>query len=423
MDQGDLYTIHGGDPLIAANSPAGSGLMTQGLSVKRGANFNFDLNDVATLNPYSGLSLQSWLSKISLKLKGIVVPYEALSCLDYSIFEQDEYEAFADVLCLLVQFPGIVKNSFRTLESSHILTLLFRVTDSLPDVWAADIDNQIKEAEEEEADHAGPNNTTGADPMDHFDTARAKQEHGDEIIESSLLNQPLQTGQWAKDDRLSKTEIEGGHSKAVEHSKSQANGLKDHENQQQLRQNRQEIVEETEAQTEGPVEMPDVETHLEANIQQEAIKDEGSSVTTVMNEVTGTEEQSTQEVDGEQDSEMSSNREEEQEQEGSEPVSTPLNFEAGEELNKHVEKSSEEEAPETAENALQGEAGENILLERALTKTGEDNGKGKGKERADQADDALQISPERLVKLAFYECVRQVLENGMRMVGLVPLDV
>ncbi|KAK5053736.1 hypothetical protein LTR84_001697 [Exophiala bonariae] len=48
-------------------------------------------------------------------------------------------------------------------------------------------------------------------------------------------------------------------------------------------------------------------------------------------------------------------------------------------------------------------------------------GKGKGKEKPFHADIEPQIASDRLVKLAFYECVRQVLENGMRMVGMVPL--
>lgn len=576
MDHGDLYTMHGEEPLEIAKSLAGSALMTQGLSVKRGTTFNFDLDDMANFNQYNGLSLQSWLSKIGLKLKDIVIPYEAISSLDYSIFEQDEYEAFADVLRLLVQFPGTVKNSFRTLESSHILTLLFRVTDLLPDVWAADIDNQIQEVEEEEAYNAGPSNMIGSEPVNRTNTAIPKEELGEDVGESSLLKQPLQTGEWVEDDRLSKTETEGGHSEALEHSKFQPNSLKNDGNQQQPGQSHQEIDEKAEAQIDGPVEKLDVVTSLEARIheespleeaplskgehspgspigdetsgindtdkagevigetthdpeeapgheepgtqtspedkerqedyssenekhkisgtwdddisqqgiildsaeaeeykqdkilgmqqqsllqdpkdeglkdgaltscniqtrqrkdsrillgeegfQQKAIIDEGCSENMAMNEVTGIEEQPTQEEAREQDDEISPEREnEEQEQAGSEPASMPLNSKAGEELGKNAEKSPpKEEPPEEVENASQGDASENVLLGKTLTIREEDEGEGEGKERADQADDDLQISPERRVKLAFYECVRQVLENGMRMVGLVPLEV
>jgi arginyl-tRNA synthetase len=46
-----------------------------------------------------------------------------------------EKEAYADILQLLVQFPGIAKSSFKPLECSIILTYLFRVTDLLPTVW------------------------------------------------------------------------------------------------------------------------------------------------------------------------------------------------------------------------------------------------------------------------------------------------
>lgn len=579
-DRGDLYTIHSDESLTIANSLAGCALMTQGLSAKRGAKFSFDLNDMATLNPYNGLSLQYWLSKISLKLKGIMIPSQALGSLDYSIFEQDEYEPFADVLRLLVQFPGTVKNSFRTLESSYILTLLFRVTDLLPDVWAADTDNQIEDIEEAEANHAGPSHMVGTKPVNHVDAAKAKQELGEGVAGSSLVKDPLQTGEWVVDDRLPKTEIEGGHSEALGHSKSPANTLKDDDDDQQLGRSHQEIDEKAETQADGPMEKLGVEGPLdveihdenpqavrhdqpaaglsqekgalskedhsqgstvegdetprmnytdkageiggvapqvpeethdsskdeecredcglenekhkicgtrdddsdqqgitfdsaggancnqdkilgieqrpllqdskdqgsqheplsscniqprqrqnsgillgEEGIQQEAIKNEDNSENTATNEVTGIEEQLTQEEAREQDSDISPKREEGQEQEGCEPISTPLTSQAGEELNRHAEKPSEEEPLEKVENSLQEEAGENVRLEKTLTIGEEDLGKGKGKARADQADDELRIPPERLAKLAFYECVRQVLENGMRMVGIVPVDI
>ncbi|KEF51178.1 uncharacterized protein A1O9_12792 [Exophiala aquamarina CBS 119918] len=166
MERDDLYGIRGSDASAAADSLAVLALMTQEMSIKRGANFGVDLDDMATLNPYNGLSLQYWLSKINMKLKGVIIPREALGYVDYSMFGQDEYEAFADVLRLLIQFPGTVKPSFRTLESSHILILLFRVTDLLPDVWEADPDNNGAELEEEVEVQPGPSNIVTAEPLD-----------------------------------------------------------------------------------------------------------------------------------------------------------------------------------------------------------------------------------------------------------------
>jgi len=87
---------------------------------------------VATLDGYTGLSLQDWFAKLCSKLNGATINRDELESIDYSILEQD---AYADVLRLLAQFPGVIKTSFRSFESSTVLTYLFRITDLLPAVW------------------------------------------------------------------------------------------------------------------------------------------------------------------------------------------------------------------------------------------------------------------------------------------------
>ena len=130
-DQDYIKEFQGGDSKVS-DALGATALMTQDLSIRRGGNFNFDSNKMATADGYTGLSLQHWYAKLSSKLKGAAINRDELESTDYSMFEK---EAYADVLRLLVQFPGIVKSSFRSLESSIILTYLFRLTDLLPAVW------------------------------------------------------------------------------------------------------------------------------------------------------------------------------------------------------------------------------------------------------------------------------------------------
>jgi arginyl-tRNA synthetase len=131
-DQDNIKEFQGGDSSKVSDVLGGIALMTQDLSIRRGSNFTFDINKMATADGYTGLSLQDWFAKLSSKLNGAAVNRDELESTDYSMFEK---EAYADVLRLLVQFPGIVKSSFKPLESSTILTYLFRIIDLLPTVW------------------------------------------------------------------------------------------------------------------------------------------------------------------------------------------------------------------------------------------------------------------------------------------------
>lgn len=107
-------------------------LMVQDLSIKRGSSFTFDVDKIAIIDGHTSLNLQHWFAKLCLKLSGTSIPRDELENADYTMFEQEEY---ADVLRLLIQFPHVVKSSFKLLESSAILGYLFRLTDLLAIIW------------------------------------------------------------------------------------------------------------------------------------------------------------------------------------------------------------------------------------------------------------------------------------------------
>ena len=107
-------------------------LMVQDLSMRRLGKFTFDIHKIAVTDGHTGLNIQQWFMKLSLKLNGTFVPRDELQSADYTIFDKEEY---ADVLRVLAQFPHVVKSSFKPLESSTILAYLFRLTDLLPYVW------------------------------------------------------------------------------------------------------------------------------------------------------------------------------------------------------------------------------------------------------------------------------------------------
>jgi arginyl-tRNA synthetase len=130
-DPENAKSLQDGDSDVSDTLVA-TALMVQELSVRRITNFTLDIDKMATADGDTGLSLQQWFARLSSKLNGVTIDSEELEGIDFSIFEQDEY---ADVLRLLVQFPDIVKSSFKPLESSTILAYLFHLTDLLLAVW------------------------------------------------------------------------------------------------------------------------------------------------------------------------------------------------------------------------------------------------------------------------------------------------
>ncbi|KAI1623174.1 arginyl-tRNA synthetase [Exophiala viscosa] len=125
----EVSTSNLADALVA------TGLMTQELSIKRGGTFTYDTAKMATMDGDTGLTLQYWLTKLDSKLKGVRIVSEELDNADYSIFTD---ESFYDVLRLLIQFPGIVKSSFKNFEASIILTYLFQLANTLEAVLGED---------------------------------------------------------------------------------------------------------------------------------------------------------------------------------------------------------------------------------------------------------------------------------------------
>lgn len=495
VQHGDLPVTQGSELSQVAESLAGIGLLTQQGLAKRGANFNVDLDDMAALNPYTGLLLQCWLSKIRFqKLKGLVIPREALVHADYSIFDQDEYEPFADVLRLLVQFPGMVKHSFKTLESSHILTLLFRVTDLLPDVWAADPDNreqQEGEGEEEAEESAGPSNTVGVDTADHAKATGLTEDHLQEDITEASPPEKLPEAEEFMENELEREadrhqppeqNVQGDGTETTTHAggaietscpEDSPEAVADSENTEAALDNEAaaessqqdgfpsteghsstsmpdeaEMVGE-ESQPLGETPTPGVPTTEDEVASPPQLSGEGSETklpptehdpptrqcrdsgiflggAEAEKEASGGDAASAEiaAVDGLSSlrEESSSQQQEEigvEEEEGDIP---PIDGELQElasqsnvnEFNNDAESSSPQEGlpEETIEGEGNGEGG------------GEDTGKGKGRERTDELDaESPILSSEKLVKLAFYDCVRQVLENGMSIVGIVPLRV
>lgn len=474
--EGDFYGIHGREPSVVADPLAAIAITTQTLLVRRGANLTVDLGGMATLNPYNGLLLQYWLSKISMKLEGVVISREALDQMDYSIFAEDGFTAFAEVLRLLIQFPGTVKTAFRTLEASHILTLLFRITDWLSEAWKADTDNQGHEAEEDVVDHAGPSSGPTVETLDYVKPApkdsgeilagpssvkdqigtegSVEDEHRGGKREEDVNNQPEKPvevldleipkepgvqaesaeppqgeglGPGLSVDEISLPQKGASPSqtdRADEISESAIETTAGEIGGQDVR-GQDELSQEAPSKDEGAQvlgmqtrERKDSGILLgEDEIRKELSETEPSKQTLAAKEVDTLQENASQGEKQGLDSELPpQSKEEGQVQENLEPASTPNIAEAEEGLNKDTNVSCE---PEIAGNVVQEDAEEGLSQEQDFQRE-----KGKGKERADQAggdETAPDIPPETLVKLAFYQCVRQVLENGMRMVGLVPL--
>lgn len=128
----ETSSLFHGEGTNIADVLGGINLMVEDLSIRRGSNFVFDLNKMATGGEYTGLNLQKWHTMLSRRLTSVVIDRDQLACTDYTMLEED---AYADILRLLLQFPGTVKSSFKALESSNILTLLFNIINLLPNLW------------------------------------------------------------------------------------------------------------------------------------------------------------------------------------------------------------------------------------------------------------------------------------------------
>ena len=134
-DQDASGHFFGHDPTVVADALGALNLTVIELSSRRGSIINIDVDSMATVGGYTGLSLQKWYTIISTRLGGVRIDRAELETSDYSVFEGEEMP-YADVLRLLIQFPGIVKTwAFERLDPSHVLTFLFNVLDLMPRLW------------------------------------------------------------------------------------------------------------------------------------------------------------------------------------------------------------------------------------------------------------------------------------------------
>ncbi|KAJ9612900.1 hypothetical protein H2200_002841 [Cladophialophora chaetospira] len=137
-DQDTSGHFFGHDPITVADALGAMNLTVEELGSNRARTVNIDINSMATAGDYTGLSLQKWYTIISTRLGGVHIDRAELETTDYSIFEGEELP-YADVLRLLIQFPGIARTFvFEKLESSHVVTYLFNVLDLMPRIWEAE---------------------------------------------------------------------------------------------------------------------------------------------------------------------------------------------------------------------------------------------------------------------------------------------
>ncbi|KAL2426528.1 putative arginine-tRNA ligase, cytoplasmic [Exophiala dermatitidis] len=300
-------------------------LSTGELITKRSGNFVFDLPALVNWDGYTGLNLQYWLDRARSEVKEVDIDRARLMSADYSIFEEDAYIPVINVLRLLIQWPGVVKASFRTLEPSVILAYLFRLVELLPDAWEL------------------------------FETPQ-KQDHEDGGIAELANGLSVTVGQTNWDSK------EGESSSDVKPMQSWTNGLR--------------------APSHGDGE-------------ENAPKPDGPVTDEYRNE-----------ADDSRDEAESTALDGQLHQETENPTLADSDHHAG--------------AIGAAEqDSADGDQGK-VEDDNNLEGTGKEKGKGKAPESADE-DDSSPTTNADILKLAFFQCVRQVLENGMRVVGLVPV--
>lgn len=114
-----------------------TGLKIQDLSHKHNTSLTVDVEKIATADGHTGIALQQWYYALVQKLSGATITREELHVADLAVFEEEEY---ADVLRVLIQFPDIVKSTFKQapFESASLVTYLFRLIESLELIWKSE---------------------------------------------------------------------------------------------------------------------------------------------------------------------------------------------------------------------------------------------------------------------------------------------
>jgi arginyl-tRNA synthetase len=132
VDPESLGELMVGDSNVVADALGGTALITQTLSYKRANTFEFDIDQMVDAEEYSGLALQHCYARLTAKLEHATIQREDLEHMDYAVLEQLEY---TEALRLVIQFPSIVKTSFKMQESYPILMYLFRLAYLLVPIW------------------------------------------------------------------------------------------------------------------------------------------------------------------------------------------------------------------------------------------------------------------------------------------------
>lgn len=354
-------------------------LMTEALSIKRANNFLFDLAKIANYDGYTGLALQYWLERVRLRLKASPVDRDRLVGADYSMFEEEAYAPFVDVLRLLVQFPGIVKSSFRTLEPSTILIYLFRLVDLLPAVWDA------KDAQQDENENKFGEGQVG---------------EGDDMVKAEEGNHGSSKGELLPRDGSSEDGVP-----------VRAKDLLVPE----------EITQDRNPGYGFPSLTDEERSHIEP--QRNEVQQDGHS------ENAANGERGVEEAKENQPTQQAEEHNHPEEETRGQPSQGPATSHLGEVA--HKSEPPQLDTPGQAESTqLPDDTEHQDLVVNGIDhidKGGEAHSTevpDKGKQRAAAEEETeSEFSQQDLLKLAFYECVRHVLENGIQMVGLAPMPV
>ncbi|KAK2601844.1 hypothetical protein QQS21_004627 [Conoideocrella luteorostrata] len=116
------------DDSRVSNTLSVANLVTHCLAHRHTTNIRIDIDQITSTKSHSGISLHRWYAVLCSKLEGKVDKHKVLDNDD--ILDEEKY---SDALRLLIQFPDVLRTSFNstTLESSTVLTYLFRVTGVL----------------------------------------------------------------------------------------------------------------------------------------------------------------------------------------------------------------------------------------------------------------------------------------------------
>ncbi|ETN39343.1 uncharacterized protein HMPREF1541_05566 [Cyphellophora europaea CBS 101466] len=113
-------------------------------SGKRASTSTFDAASLASTEGWTGLSLLMWLRRLTARTQDAVIDLEALASpnTDFGMLAAEPYDG---LLRLLLDFPSILKTSWKHMEPSGLIHYLYRLIDMLPEVWEHDTGSEGSE--------------------------------------------------------------------------------------------------------------------------------------------------------------------------------------------------------------------------------------------------------------------------------------